>query len=362
MVRALHPNLKATGNSKADSFWIMLYEKLDKLVKMQIIICPQSSFHLQESIVSNFFEPLEKMYHLLSRGFQFVEQNLIKKQQLRVSVLSWLGTEEKYFITNSFSLVFNRDINTWLPKKFTYKPVHFPPAYEEELRESRERIHQQWIKEFDLWKEKRNIKFEQWREDFYLSLIKSILSSHRDYHQYIDLLPAPYTCDIKLVNFLLESLHPIQIIHSTLQEEGVNKQEFKTSTWSYLQSEYFRQIPFIKLYALFYSSFARKAGSGQKKPPDRGMTNDLNMLSLLLPYCDAMFIDNQCRACLEEKDVRDQIEYQTRVFSLNNKEKFLTYLESLEKDFPPECREKVIELYGQEWIHTPTQLYKENHF
>jgi hypothetical protein len=359
MVRALHPEMKATGNNNADSFWIELFQKLDKLVKMQIIICPQSYFHLQESIVSNFFEPLEKMYYLLSRGFQFVEQNLIKKQQLRESVLNWLDKSTKHFIADSLPHVFNQDINIWLPGIFTHKPAHYPPNYEDVLRESRERIHQQWIREFFLWKEKRNIKFEQWREDFYLSLIKSILYSRHDYHKFINHLPKQSTSNIELCTFLLESINTIQIIHSTFKEEGINKIEFESNTWDYLKSEYFRQIPFIKLYALVYSSFARKAGSGQKKPPDRGMTNDLNMLSLLLPYCDAMFIDNQCRACLEEKDVLDGIDYETEVFSLNNKEKFLAYLENLEEDFPPEYREKVMELYSKEWINTPAQLYQE---
>jgi len=82
------------------------------------------------------------------------------------------------------------------------------------------------------------------------------------------------------------------------------------------------------------------------------------MLSLLLPYCDAMFIDNQCRSSLEEKDVRDNIDYKTKVFSLNNKEEFLAYLESLEADFPVTYRKKVEEIYGVKWINTPTQLYK----
>ncbi len=87
------------------------------------------------------------------------------------------------------------------------------------------------------------------------------------------------------------------------------------------------------------------------------MTNDLNILSLLLPYCDAMFVDNQCRACLEEKDVQENINFSPRVFSLTSKEDFLAYLEQLEAKFPSKYRKKVEELYGIEWINTPTRLY-----
>lgn len=90
MVRALHPDMKATGNDNADSFWLQLFQKLDRLVKMQIAICPQSDFHLQESVVSNFFEPLEKMYHLLSRGSHFLGQYRIKTIQITDSIKNWI--------------------------------------------------------------------------------------------------------------------------------------------------------------------------------------------------------------------------------------------------------------------------------
>ena len=162
---------------------------------------------------------------------------------------------------------------------------------------------------------------------------------------------------VELCPFLLETIHPIPLIYSILHEEGIGQIKQWSRTCQYLCSEDFRQIPFIKLYALFYASFARKAGSGQKKIPDRGMTNDLNILSLLLPYCDAMFIDNQCRGCLEEKDVLSRMDYQNRVFSLSNKEDFLAYLEQLEEEFPSECKKTAEKLYGSEWINTPTTLY-----
>jgi len=357
LVRALHPGMKATGNNHADYFWVQLYQKLDRLVKMQIIICPQSNYHLQESLVSNFFEPLEKMYHLLSRGSKFVDQVQIRKFQIENSVRNWVKGVSEFPIADSLKSVIDRNKDIWLPRDIHFLCSHYSEAYEEELRESRERIHRQWIQEFHIWKEHADAKFEQWVEDFYLSLVKEILPSYPDCLRYIIHLPAQQIHHIDLCQFLLESMDPIPLMHSVFKEEGITYNDLWLNTWQYLQSESFRQIPFINLYALFYASFARKAGSGQKKPPDRGMTNDLNILSLLLPYCDAMFIDNQCRGCLDEKDVQSRIDYSTRVFSLTAKEEFLAYLEQLETNFPPKDRKKVEDLYGVEWINTSTQLY-----
>jgi len=357
MVRALHPDMKATGNNHADHFWVQLYQKLDKLIRMQIIICPQSNFHFQESLVSNFFEPLERMYHLLSRDSKFIDQYRIRKFQIENSVRNWVRGLSGHSMVDNLKSVIDRDIDIWLPRKITFSPSHYPQTYEVQLRESRERIHRQWIQEFNIWKEHSDAKFEQWMEDFYLSLVKEILHSYPDCLRYIIRLPAQQIHHTDLCQFLLESMDPIQLMHSVFKEEGITYNDLWLNTWQYLQSDSFRQIPFIKLYALFYASFARKAGSGQKKPPDRGMTNDLNVLSLLLPYCDAMFIDNQCRSCLEEKDVQSRIDYSTRVFSLSSKEDFLAYLEQLETEFPPKYRKEVEDLYGIQWINTPTQLY-----
>ena len=71
MVRALHPEMKATGNSEADYFWLQLYQKLDKLIKMQIIICPQSHFHLAESIVSSFLNLWKRCTSSYQEVFSF---------------------------------------------------------------------------------------------------------------------------------------------------------------------------------------------------------------------------------------------------------------------------------------------------
>ena len=358
MVRVMHPDLRATGNHRADDFWVQLYKKLDRLVKLQIIICPQSSFHLQESVVSNFFESLEKMYHLLSRGFSFIQESQIRKKQFENSVKNWIwGISTKSTADFLIKDVINGDINSWLPREIQFSPSNYSLDYEYKLRRARKRIHQQWIDEFYIWKEHSDAKFEQWVEDFYLSLTKNIFSNYSEYMKGIIAFPKHQISDIKLCDFLLDSINPIKLIHSIFQNEGIGLDDLWLNTWLYFQSESFQQIPFIKLYALFYASFARKAGSGQKKPPDRGMTNDLNILSLLLPYCDAMFIDNQCHACLEEQDVRSNFDFSTKVFSLNNKEKFLEYLEKLENNFPIKYRKKTEELYGTDYINIPTKLY-----
>lgn len=54
------------------------------------------------------------------------------------------------------------------------------------------------------------------------------------------------------------------------------------------------EIPFNDIASSLWASIAHQAAyGGRKKPPDRGMVSDIDMISTLLPYCDAMFIDRE---------------------------------------------------------------------
>jgi hypothetical protein len=42
-----------------------------------------------------------------------------------------------------------------------------------------------------------------------------------------------------------------------------------------------------------WAVIGQKAATGQKEPPNQGTVNDINIVSGLMPYCDAMLIDNK---------------------------------------------------------------------
>jgi ADP-heptose:LPS heptosyltransferase len=66
---ALNPGAKSGSQTRLDlPFWLTLFEKLDSLCKLQLIVCPDSDFHRHESMLSAFYPPLERMYELLSGG------------------------------------------------------------------------------------------------------------------------------------------------------------------------------------------------------------------------------------------------------------------------------------------------------
>jgi hypothetical protein len=90
------------------------------------------------------------------------------------------------------------------------------------------------------------------------------------------------------------------------------------------------------------------------------MANDIAIISVLLPYCDAMFIDNECHTYLQEKPLCDAINYGTITFSQNTKEEFLNYLDKIEQKASKKHLDKVEEVYGENWKKPYTTLYKND--
>lgn len=66
MMKSINPRSKAYREKRVPSEFRELFERLDVLYKLQLIICPESSFHHYESCVSQNFVELKRMYEHLS--------------------------------------------------------------------------------------------------------------------------------------------------------------------------------------------------------------------------------------------------------------------------------------------------------
>jgi hypothetical protein len=97
MMKALdrtHPRHHTTAD---DPFWRALFERLDRLVKLQVVICPPSDVHRSESLVSAYHAPLKRMSEQLSQGVTFDEVDAISQRQLYVALNAWLQGQPAQF-------------------------------------------------------------------------------------------------------------------------------------------------------------------------------------------------------------------------------------------------------------------------
>jgi len=104
--------------------------------------------------------------------------------------------------------------------------------------------------------------------------------------------------------------------------------------------------PFVKLQSLMFAAIAMRAAQGQKEPPNEGTATDINTVAHLLPYCDAIFMDNGCRSLLLDVPTALRPSETAKVFSLNVKAPFLDYLLSIRNDISAGHVQVIREVYG----------------
>jgi hypothetical protein len=106
------------------------------------------------------------------------------------------------------------------------------------------------------------------------------------------------------------------------------------------------EAPFVRLQSLMFATLAMRAANGQKEPPDEGTTTDIDTVAHLLPYCDAMLMDNRCRSLLLDVPKTLRPSETCKLFSLNIKEKLLAYLKSIRNSITAEHVAAIREVYG----------------
>lgn len=106
------------------------------------------------------------------------------------------------------------------------------------------------------------------------------------------------------------------------------------------------EAPVSIIGASMLASLAVKAAAGQKELPNQGTATDIRLVSMLLPYCDAMFVDNKTRALLQDIPKKFALPYPCRVFSLNSGADFIRYLIEIRDAATPERLKIVEEVYG----------------
>jgi len=66
IVNAIDPHAKA--HARVDPFWRQVFEALERVSKLQLVVCPWSPIHRDESLLSGRCERLQQMYEHLANG------------------------------------------------------------------------------------------------------------------------------------------------------------------------------------------------------------------------------------------------------------------------------------------------------
>jgi hypothetical protein len=358
MMKALNPETKAYKNGTLDHFWLNLFERLDSLCKLQLIVCPHSDLHIDESLPSPYFNALKRMYLQLSHNVRFFPHEWIERRQVLQHAKNWiLGKAEIELIIEKKSAIHNK-INGWQNRYIIDTNIKYFPEMIDHLRSVRDETYDYLQELFTQWKNSAHVTFDEWFETECRGYGESIINAIRS--AFTEHLKISFGLKVPTLNDLLpsEAYMTFHSIQNIFIEHGISENDSIIKTFEYLMSATLKQIPFVRISAMLWATIARKAASGMKKPPDRGMANDIKMVSVLLPYCDAMFIDKRCHSYIKESHLCEKYGYDTNAFSLTTKDEFLDYLNEIETNAPREIIDAVEEVYGSEWKNPYLTMYK----
>ncbi len=357
MMKTINKKLGKSG--KVSPFFLKLFEKLDSLVKLQLIICPDSTFHRQESLLYQP-EALKRMYEHLSNGITFYNPATIRRFQI-CSSFRQQSNKNPFNNINVDSLL-HGDRNAWQDKIRISVDFGIDQKEIDEYQASRQKTYQYINPVFQRWQLEKNKKFKDWyteESNYYGSIIvqrylQSIYKFHYLTNQTEVNIDEILTATQGEENILITSL--LHYLPDNNQEENLKK------VFGFLQSPAITELPFVKISAALWAAMAYQAAhAGRKKPLNVGMVDDISMVSSLLPYCDAIFIDKEIHNLLDFTEVKRMTgNFKVKTFSMKNKDEFLSYLNDIQSTADKKHLKIVKEVYGEDWPKPFLEMYEYN--
>lgn len=353
IMKMLSPDAKGHQRAVSEPFWKELFETLGVVCHLQLVVCPDSKQHQYESLTSAFYKTLKRTYEHFSGGLSFYSSDDIKRKQIARLTECWLKEEPLTFDFDAQQITHGR-LHEWADRIYVTVDGVLE-GFVDDLRATRNGIHKSLQEVFEIWqREKRSFKevFEAEKGSYTRTLVQVYLAQEKKVNDALmrgempslnDMLPSEQYMILKQLQYTFE--------------DAFGKAESNRALAKFLSDGVMNDAPFNVISASLYASLSQKAAAGQKRPPNQGTGNDVNMLSTLLPYCDAMFIDNECRALWQDIPRDYKLPYPCALFSPNVGDKFLAYLRGIRDAATPEHLKIVSEIYGPDPLKPPQSIY-----
>ena len=356
LMKLENPAHQRNDKLKTDTFWQELRSLLMELRRLQLIVCPDSASHVSESRISPFNAELKKMYEHLSGGVTFSSFEEIKSRQIGELARAWSASREPHFEFKPRD-VLSEDPNQW-SKRYYITFQDNPFVIPDEIRASRAFMHATIARLFrDAWSKGKRT-FLEWydaeRKGYQSNLARAAAKALCERQNMMrSFRPGVEPSLVELGTMLLSPAEALltnvqDIMRFTCDGEPRTPDESAALQKSFSEANRIAEAPFVKLQSMMYAAIAMRAAAGQKEPPNEGMTTDVETVAYLLPYCDAMFMDNDCRALLLNIPLALRPPEVAKVYSLNNRIEFMEYLRTTRDRLTPEHAQALMDVYGEE--------------
>jgi hypothetical protein len=353
MMKELDPTSPEISKGTNGGFYRKLFEQLDRLYKLQLIICPDSPIQHDESAVDPRFEKLRLVFRHFSHGLSFEPPETIFHSQLLHAFNRWLGRPPEEPLGRESAL--SRKYNVW-NERIRLDLNYTVTGLTASLRQSGENRTKHIRAICEHWRDAESFSFKNMLEGESRAIVNV---PWRQWREYAARLAAAQVAPVRNESTLadLASLFPMAASGLVAQmfdelKDLPPEQRFEKVS-DFFDSEEARSVGYVHITALFWASLARdiRAGRNPQNYPTGSLYNDVDVVASYAPFCDAMFVDRQISHLASQAELKRALAPHCRLYSFRKgeDEQFLEYLAGIEKNASPEHLAKVTEVYGADW-------------
>ncbi len=359
LIKLLDKSHPSHREIKSDPFWESLFIKLERASKSQAVVCPDSFYHMDESMTGRIdFKLMKRLYEHFSSGKTLYPSAVIEKNQIAHHFKGWLEGAKVKFEFKPEEIAFGKDLNSWSIGIRVSVGGNPYLGQIENLQKinatTREQLRDLWVR----WQREKDVGFVERIKEETSGFGKGLINIARQFAQKKATAMAKfaagekYEMDVEdffppLTNDILEALIRIARI------KGLRGNQISEIILKYFNDiDSLLEIPQIRISSVMFAGLAHRAANGKKNPPKS--TADVQFISSYLPYCDALFVDKESAILLKEfpKGTPQKFrlaEFNAQIFSLGNKEQFLSYLDRMAASIPAKQIEILKDIGGEDY-------------
>jgi len=259
--KMLSSNAPGHSRANAEPFWREVFGSLGVLCQMQLVVCPDSTEHHDESLISPFYEELKHTYEHFSTGISFTRPAIIQNEQLMVAFSAHLNGRKPAFDLDPERVTSGR-LHGWDDRIFVTVDATLS-GYKQAIQQGRRQAHSNLARIFKEWQkggETFREAFEREKAVFSAEIVKAYEKDRQTLMLVLGgQLPASFE------NFLgSEHGSLVQELAYIAKITGLSPDQATEAVKSFFQSGAINETPSNIIGASMWASLAIQAAAGQK--------------------------------------------------------------------------------------------------
>jgi hypothetical protein len=317
-----------------DPRFVAAAERIERLASLQLLVAPFSSIHEDETHQWEKRDELWKFIKAAARGHEFEAAYEVEQTQLVKAFQAWLADKPAEYVVDSADAV-DDDVHKW--DSYLRIDVGRYMGDVELIRDLKKQSIEGLVDLFDGWRKLRT-SFEEDIQAEYRVAGKSYMDFYMEFAlrvaggDYMAMFDAPIISQV------------VQTMLHVVSEDVPADQKLRKCA-EFLFSEHFRASPYQWINAHMLATLKLLVKNGAYSNRDRalqklsGVFYDVKHIATYSPYVDAFVMDQPMADLVSRPTIRLEERYGTKVFSLNNWDGFLAWLDQLEGEMSADHRD-----------------------